>query len=154
MKVQTLSVATSSVALFSDTQNVRLKEYEISAVLSLASSKGNLIVRNAYAYWRCENSRFEESFYQNGFDCFNIPSFERNSADKKLIAHCRSQVLNNPAIETVILISGDRDFVPLVRALQAERKKVIVIARCNVSRKLINMADEFHYVNELCKHAA
>jgi uncharacterized LabA/DUF88 family protein len=112
------------------------------------------VCKQAYAHWRHENSKYEELLDELDFECFNVLSskHKRNNVDKKLIAYCRAQILSNPDITTVILLSGDGDFKGLVRDLKAAGKKVIVIAEClkKTSRKLVNLANEFYLLKQLC----
>jgi len=122
--------------------------------MNFAHQIGTIAFKRVYAHWRRENSKYEELFDDWDFECFNVPSSKRkkNNADKKLIAHCKQQVLNNPDITTVILLSGDGDFKGLVRDLKAKGKNVIVIGEClqKTSRELTELADRFLLLNQLC----
>lgn len=139
----------TSVALYWDCQNVRVNLHQAKCLLNFAHTQGNLVIKRAYAYWRYENRHFEEYLYNLGLECLNIASRQRNSLDQILIADCQSSVLNNPDIKRVIVVSGDRDFVKLIRELQAQGKKVIVVAQSQVSQKLIKIADELYLVNQI-----
>jgi uncharacterized LabA/DUF88 family protein len=154
MANQSRCLVTSSVAILCDWQNVRGTQAQLQCLMSFACRIGTITFKRVYAHWRHEDSQWEELFDELDFDCFNVPSSKRkrNNVDKKLIAHCRQQILNNPDITTVILLSGDGDFQGLVRDLKAKGKRVIVIAEClkKTSRKLIKLADEFHLLEQLC----
>ena len=154
MSTQAKCLVTSSVAILCDWQNVKGTPVQLRCLMSFACKIGTIALKRVYAHWRHENSKCEELFDDCDFECLNIPSSKqkRNNVDKKLIADCRQQVLNNPDITTVILLSGDGDFNGLVRDLKAKGKKVIVIAKClkNVSKKLVEVADEFYLLEQLC----
>jgi uncharacterized LabA/DUF88 family protein len=151
---QSACLVTSSVAILCDWQNVRGTGDQLQCLMNFAHKLGTVVFKNVYAHWRHENSQYEELFDELDFECFNVPSSKRkrNNVDKKLIAHCRGQILNNPDITTVILLSGDGDFNGLVRDLKVAGKKVIVIAECwkKTSRKLVKLADESHLLKQLC----
>lgn len=52
----------------------------------------------------------------------------------------------HPQLDTAILMSGDSDFVPLVKLLQSHGKKVVIIStRGHVARELIEASDYFVY---------
>lgn len=144
----------SSVAILCDWQNVRGTRDQLQCLMNFARKLGIIVGKKAFAHWRRENPQWEELLDELGFECFNVPSskHKRNNVDKKLIAHCREQILSNPGITTVILLSGDGDFKGLVRDLKAAGKKVIVIAEClkKTSKKLVNLADEFYLLKQLC----
>jgi len=153
MATQAKCLVTSSVAILCDWQNVRGTQAQLRCLMSFACKIGTIALKRVYAHWRHENSQWEELFDELDFDCVNVPSSKqkKNNVDKKLIAHCRQQVLNNPDITTVILLSGDGDFKGLVRDLKAKGKKVIVIGEClkKTSTKLRELADEFHLLGQL-----
>jgi len=154
MATQAKCLVTSSVAILCDWQNVRGTQAQLQSLMSFACKLGTIALKRAYAHWRRENSYWEEVFDELDFDCFNVPSSKqkRNNVDNKLIADCRQEILNNPDITTVILLSGDGDFKGLVRDLKARGKKVIVIGQClkSTNGKLIKLADEFHLLKQLC----
>ena len=154
MTVQNFSSSASLVAVYLDWQNVSVKQNQVNCLVGFISSIGSLEIKKVYALWDKGNRKSGKLLHKFGFDCLDVPCIEKNGADQKLIADCKNQALNNPAIKTVILISGDGDFAPLVRELKAKGKEVIVIARFNVSQKLIKIADKFYDVNELCIQAA
>ena len=153
MSMNQKPLVTSSVAILCDWQNVKGTQTQLRSLLSFACKIGTIVLKRVYAHWRREGFQWEELFDDLDFDCFNVPSskHKKNNVDKKLIAHCRQQILNNPDITTVILLSGDGDFKGLVHDLKAKGKKVIVIGEClkKTSRKLIKLADEFHLLNQL-----
>ncbi len=146
----------SLVSVYWDCQNVRVSLQQAKCLLNFASTQGIVVIKRAYAYWRHENPSFEKALYELDFECINVASFKRNSLDHKLIADCKSSVLNNPDIEIIILVSGDGDFANLVRELKAKDKKVIVLAQPQVSQKLIKLADEFYLASKIpfCEQVA
>lgn len=154
MANQSKCLVASSVAILCDWQNVRGTGNQLRCLINFACEFGTIVCKQAYAHWKHENSQHEETLDELDFECFNVPSskHKRNNVDKQLTAHCRAQILSNPDITTVILLSGDGDFKGLVRDLKAAGKKVIVIAECwkRTSKKLVKLADEFYLLKQLC----
>lgn len=151
---QTSGLATSVVAILCDGQNVRGTQKQFQCLMTFARQLGTIALKKVYAHWRRENPQWEELCEELEFECLNVISSEskKNNADNKLIAHCRMQVLNNPEITTVILLSGDGHFKGLVRDLQANGKQVIVITQSlkRTSKKLRKLADGFYLLHQLC----
>ena len=55
-------------------------------------------------------------------------------------------------IDTLVLLSGDSDFVPLINKLKSEKKKTIVIStRGHIARELIESADVYLHFNQFKK---
>jgi NYN domain len=74
----------------------------------------------------------------------------QNQKDNQMIADCIKDIHSNSSPDIVIIVSGDGDFVPLVKTLHELDKKVIILAqRGNVKQKLKQLADEFHFLDTL-----
>ncbi|MBE9128536.1 MULTISPECIES: NYN domain-containing protein [unclassified Coleofasciculus] len=154
MNKQSSGSIDSRVVIFWDWQNSRGTEAQIQYVIGFACLKGIITSKKVYSDWQLEkNRKLAEKLWCEGFESINVPSCKqkKNRTDKKLIKDCRQQVLDQSEINTVILLSGDGDFTPLVRDLKAKDKRVIVIAQCqkNTSQKLRESADEFYLLSQI-----
>jgi uncharacterized LabA/DUF88 family protein len=154
MNVPKLNNSTPSCALFWDWQNVRCSENEARCLLDFVDIVFNLKSAKAYAYWRNESRRCEEFLYRLRIECQNIPTVAKNAVDKKLIDDCKREILSNSDVDVVILVSGDGDFAQLVRDLKAKGKWVIVIGSRRANQKLRGLANDFHFLDQLCEQAA
>jgi len=144
----------SQVAIFWDGQNCRGTEAQVHSLCRFARQKGAIVSQKIYSDWQLEtNRKLAEMLYSSDFELISVPSFKNkpNRTDQKLIRDCKSQILNNPAITTVILLSGDGGFTPSVRDLRAQGKKVVVISGypTHTSRKLMIAADEFYFMSQI-----
>lgn len=138
------------VAIYGDFQNVRISPKQIPSFYRWLNQKGKLLIFKGYAYWRKEAESFEQSIFNAGIDPLNVPSLEENAVDNLLIKHCKQDTSSNPKIKLVILITGDGDFIPLVKYLQELGIKVMLIYRCaNASQKLIEAVDEAYDIDKL-----
>jgi hypothetical protein len=139
------------VALYCDLQNVYSIQDIANLLLAFANSVGRLICKKVYYNSQCKNQvSAKDALASIGLNCFDVPCPIKNSADNQLIADCIEDVDNNLSPDIVILVSGDGDFAKLVRTLQKLGKKVIIFAqRGNVKSRLKDLADEFHFVDEL-----
>jgi hypothetical protein len=141
------------VSIYWDYQNAKLSLEQIQSLLDLAESKGRLIGKNLYYNSQCENQCAAiGNIASLNFNCIDVPCPLKNSADNQLIADCLEDIDSNLSPDTFILVSGDGDFVKLVRNLQKLDKKVITVAQNgNVKQKLKELADEFYFVDKLPK---
>ncbi len=156
MHKQFVGLSSSSIAVLWDWQNVRLSNKQSQAQLTyflafINSKRATIRFKNVYADWRYDcNSAMGERFDNAGFDCIHVSCSERkkNQVDHKIIEH-GERILMDAMIDTVILISGDKDFCQLVRRLKENGKTVIIMSGYpnNTSLKLSQLADEFHYLN-------
>jgi hypothetical protein len=141
------------VSLSWDLQNVYSMQEQANLLLAFANSKGRLIGKKVYYNSLCKNqASAKDTLSRLGFNCFDVPCPLKNSADNQLIADGIKNVSNNPSPDIFILVSGDGDFADLVNILKALSKKVIIFAQTgNVKQRLRELADEFHFVDELPK---
>ncbi len=136
------------ISIYVDSQNVYLSEDLGIFLLAFAKSIGRLIDAKVYYNSLCPNQAFAMDKLKNlGVKCIDVPCSLKNSADNQLIADCIKD-----AKDIVILVSGDGDFADLVINQQKLGRKVIIFAnRGNVKQRMKELADEFHFTDELPK---
>jgi len=148
------------VALFIDWENIKeasLKTFERMPdpiVLKKAATRfGRLALARAYANWQDERHKGDcEILYWQGIDPIfvhtrvDLSSGEvvKNSGDVRLAIDCTEQLLAYRAIGTVVLVTGDGDFVHLVNLVKATGRQVVVIAGSDGLRsEMTYLADHF-----------
>ena len=139
-----------SVAIYCDLQNVLSISQYVNQLLDFAKSKGVFNSPKLYYNSLCKNQVATKETVQRYFSCIDVPWPFKNSADNQLIADCLEDVDSNHSPDIVILLSGDGDFSKLASTLKRWNKKIIVLGqRGNVKQKLKEVADEFHFLDEL-----
>ena len=141
-----------SVAVLLDFDNTSANQVEIQSLMTFAGSCGEVVFKRAYADWTRVKRTRRENLYCKGIRAIDVPSGkEKSRADRELIQDCRNLVLYRPDIKTVILLSKDSDFVPLVNELKAKGKTVIVITQnpAETSCKLKAAASEYYCFAEI-----
>lgn len=85
----------------------------------------------------------QRAVYLLGFEPVFVPStMHRNTTDLQLAVDALELHEHRPDLETVVLVSGDRDYVPLVQALQRRGKDVVLIAfREHLSARLFEYVE-------------
>ena len=135
-----------------DLQNTHLTQILGSQLQEVGKFEGNLIDAKVYynSLWPDQVSA-KNKLQSLGFKCIDVPCPLKNSADNQLMVDCLDDIYSNRPPDTVILVSGDGDFVNLVRNLKDRGKKVIVFAqRGNVKQKLKELVgSDFHFLDEL-----
>lgn len=138
------------VAIYWDVQNVRISPEQIPQLSRWFNQNGKLLINNAYAYWRNENKLFEQSIFKAGINAINVPSREKNAVDNLIIKHCKEDILSNREIRLVILITGDKDYLPLVKDLQELGIKVMLLFHvATQSKKLMAGVDQVYDIDKL-----
>jgi NYN domain len=141
------------VSIYCDLQNVYSIKNQANLLLAFAQSKGRIDWKSLYYNSQHQNQAFAKNHLEVlGFNCVDVPSHLKNSADNQLIVDCINRIAINPSPNIIILILGDRDFVGLICVLRSLGKKVIIFAqRGSASQTLIKLVgnDNFHFVDEL-----
>ncbi len=166
--LQGLSVDSSSqggalfkqkIALLIDFDNMILgiedPGFDIEIVVNALRERGVMVLGRAYGDWY-RHSRHRRRLMEQGIDLIETPVFGpiiKNSADMHMaldafeIAHTQSH------IDTFCIVSGDSDFLPLIKRLQTRDKNVIVIAGQKFTSELVrrNCNEYISYENLLAE---
>lgn len=116
-------------------------------VRGFLSDEGNPVaVARAYADFSGldEHARHvQRALYLLGVEPVFVPStMHRNTTDLQLCVDALELHLQRPELQTVGIVSGDRDYVPLVQALQERGKDVVLIAfREHLSARLFEFVE-------------
>lgn len=134
-----------TVAVFADCQNVGSLFNHRQAVLTFVEQFGAVPLLWAYDYWRKMKPRRELQLQADGWQTIDVPTQTKNALDEQLIRDCR-RIGGQPFVEVVVLIAGDKDFVPLAKWLLSQKKRIIIIGRRNhVNSKLRALAPDDTY---------
>ena len=109
-----------------------------------------MLVANAYADWRFPNvNQYQKDLYRFGIDLIHVLGKRgsngfKNAVDIKLAVDAIGIVSGLPHITTFVLVSGDRDFIHVLKALRRQGKLIIGVApRSSASDDLAELCDRF-----------
>lgn len=72
---------------------------------------------------------------------------EKNKIDNKIIQDAKKVLNENNSIDIFVIVSRDGDYTELVRFLRSNRKRVVILAAENTSKKLKNASSESRTIN-------
>lgn len=150
----------AQVALFIDWDNLAISTAadhsgampDLRRIVGVAQGYGTLLVARAYAEWGVTSDRL--AVYRAGVEPVYAPTFRfepeapgqsrgKSLADPCLVADCVDAMHLHPHLTHLVIVSGDKDLVPIVRLAQMRGKRVIVIGPDLVAAVLRDMADEY-----------
>ncbi|MEE2644358.1 MAG: NYN domain-containing protein, partial [Myxococcota bacterium] len=152
------------VALFIDFENLiyglnqehgEQRAYELFSIqplLELARAHGQLCEIRAYADWRMKAvNRFQSQLYQVGTELVHVLGrFGKNSVDMKMAVDLTELAVSRTRPELIILVSGDRDFIHVLRCLKRYGRQIIGVApRGAWSEDLRLLCESFHHYESL-----
>jgi len=125
---------------------------DVRAIVKAAQRSGTILVARAYAEWNATSDRL--AVYRAGVEPVYAPTFRfepepgsqtrgKSLADPCLVTDCIDLLHTMPEINTFVLVSGDKDLIPIVRLVQLRGKRVVVIGPDFVAAILREMADEY-----------
>ena len=121
------NLAISAETVFSD----HSQPLQLELVIAYASSKGNICLKKAYADWSKDIfSQYQSTLTELGFELIHMPGTNlqgKNGADVRLAIDVMDHLHEYPNIHTVIIGSGDSDFIPLIQRVQSRNRKVVIV---------------------------
>ena len=138
-----------NIAVFIDFENFYHEEaFDITALINSLKERGRLIVKKAYADWGTF-ARYKKEMLENSVELIELPSHTlrgKNSSDIKLVVDALEFAITKEYIDTIVVVSGDSDYTPLIAKLREYNKYVIVIGHQEKTSSLLKgSCDELIY---------
>lgn len=150
MKNLTESQVQNTIAVFIDFENIYYsslnnfgEEPDLMIIRKLCEKKGGIASIQAFGDWVRFNEQID-SLQTTGIQPVFTPlsRTEKSSADTFICVHAMKLFMQNQNINTLILVSGDRDFIPLLNELRSLGKTTFLMGvPGSISRDLVNVAD-------------
>ena len=146
--------AGGQVALLVDFENlvraVDEEDIDCEAVFRLADEYGRVLVANAYADWRMKDvNQYQTDLYGLGIELVHVMAHRRgavvkNAVDVRMAVDAVSLMSSLPHIDVYVIVSGDRDFIHVLKELRRHGKTVIGVSpNSAVSSDFSSLCDRF-----------
>lgn len=151
---------TNDVAIFLDLDNLVIGAkqanltFDINLVLDHLKevTDGRIVLRHAYGAGR-QSQTILQDLAQAGFivqSSSRINNYGKNLADMQIVVSAMDTLVDGHQYQTYVLMSGDRDFTPLVQSLRKRGKKVIGVGiKHTTSSSLVELCDQYFYYEDL-----
>ncbi|WP_353929300.1 NYN domain-containing protein [Okeanomitos corallinicola TIOX110] len=142
---------TFKISIYCDFQNVPFNAETAINLLEFAKSKGRLITKKIYYNSLVGNfSTTTSSLEKIGYQIMDVTCSLKNSVDNQIFKDSIDDMWSNNAPDVFILVSGDGDFVNLLKDVKAKGKSIIIFAKKgNLKKSLKDVANEFHFIDDL-----
>lgn len=123
-----------------------IDELDVSLLFRIAEEHGQVALANAYADWR--NSKFNQfqlDLDRQGIELVHVLGRGyKNAVDVKLAVDAIETLWTLPHIQTFVVVSGDRDFIHILKTLRRHGKKIVGVAPdVSVSDDFASLCDSF-----------
>ena len=110
--------------------------------LEKAKEIGSIVEVRAFGDFRITDARYADLCIEEGIHCEQVFSIPRKNASDIHLCMYAVERLSVEDWGTLVLVSGDGDFLPLVQHMHRKNKKVIGVAK-KVNNRLAHACDEF-----------
>ncbi len=150
----------NDVAVFLDLDNLVIgaKQANINFDINLVLEKvremtnGRVVLRRSYGDWR-QDQKLLEQLTTAGFttqSTVRINNFSKNLADMQIVVDTMDTLIDGHQYSTYVLMTGDRDFTPLVQSLRKRGKRVVGVGvKHTASRSFVGLCDEYLFYEDL-----
>jgi len=150
----------NDAAIFLDLDNVAIGSaeayirFDVNLIISHVRemTQGRVVLRRAYADWR-QNQKLIKELAAAGFELqstVRMGAADKNLADMQITVDAMETLVDGHQLNTYVLVTGDRDFMPLVHCLRKRGKQVIGIGlKPSSSRHLVTLCDHYVYYEDL-----
>jgi hypothetical protein len=130
---------------------------DVQALAELAASFGPVAINRAYGNWQYFG-RYRDALLQNAVELIQLfppGASAKNGADIKLCLDAAEDIGRFDHIDTVVIIGGDSDYMPVAQKIKAAGRTLIGIGtRKNTNRHWAKSCHEFRYYESLVEAAA
>ena len=106
------------------------EHFKVQRILDYASKLGPVMIAKAYADWRVKSvNRFQTELYTRGIELVHVLGRgNKNAVDMKMATDMVEHIFTHSHVDTVLLCSGDRDFLPVLSTLKRYGRQLASLA--------------------------
>jgi uncharacterized LabA/DUF88 family protein len=153
-----------NVAIYVDYDNLfkRMKEFDLHPIhdvdffveLKKKFQKAgySVIKYNAFADFSDKHLSLKEQsdVHSYGVEVFHCSTSNKNTTDSELIIKVMKDLYTNDLIDVFVIVTNDRDFVPLIRAIKEKDKTTYSLTTKTKVNPIINIFSDYHqYLEDL-----
>ena len=151
----------NDVAIFLDLDNLVIGardanlNFDVSLIIDDVKRRtgGRVVLRRAYSGNLRQDQKLMKDIATAGFtmqSAVPLNNFGKNLIDMYMVVDTMDTLVDGQEYSTYVLVTGDRDFLPLIHALRRRGKHVIGIGlKHTTSDSLMGLCDEYVYYEDL-----
>lgn len=125
---------------------------DVQAVADFSAKLGSISIHRAYCNWQYFG-RYRDVLLQNAMELVQLfppGSATKNGADIRLCLDALQDLALHSHIDTVVVIGGDSDFMPLAQKIKAANIKIVGVGlQKATNRHWAKSCDDFCYYDSL-----
>jgi hypothetical protein len=149
------------VAVFLDLDNLVIGardanlNFDVGLIVNVIKQRtgGRVVLRRAYSGNLRQDQKLMKELATAGFTmqaAVPLNNFGKNLIDMYMVVDTMDTLVDGQEYSTYVLITGDRDFLPLIHALRRRGKHVIGVGlKHTTSESLMGLCDEYIYYEDM-----
>lgn len=150
----------NDIAVFLDLDNLVIGAkqasltFDINLILNRVKelTNGRIVLARSYGDWRQEKDLMHQ-LSAAGFNTqstVRLNSYTKNLADMQIVVDVMETLVDGQQFSTYVLLTGDRDFTPVVQSLRKRGKQVIGVGvKHTASKSFVSLCDHYLYYEDL-----
>lgn len=151
----------NDVAIFLDLDNLVIGardanlNFDVNLMIDYLKQRtgGRVVLRRAYSGNLRQDQKLMKEIATAGFtmqSAVSLNNFGKNLIDMYLVVDTMDTLVDGQEYSIYVLVTGDRDFVPLIHALRRRGKHVIGVGlKHTTSDSLMSLCDEYIYYEDM-----
>lgn len=151
----------NDVAIFLDLDNLVIGardanlNFDIDMLIEHVKQRtnGRIVVRRAYSGNLRQDQKLMKDLATAGFtmqSAVPLNNYGKNLIDMYMVVETMDTLVDGQEYSTYVLVTGDRDFIPLIHALRRRGKRVIGVGlKHTTSESLMRLCDDYIYYEEM-----
>jgi uncharacterized LabA/DUF88 family protein len=151
----------NDVAIFLDLDNLVIGardanlNFDVNLIINYIKNHtgGRVVLRRAYSGNLRQDQKLMKEIATAGFtmqSAVALNNYGKNLIDMYLVVDTMDTLVDGQEYSTYVLVTGDRDFVPLIHALRRRGKHVIGVGlKHTTSESLMGLCDEYIYYEDM-----
>lgn len=152
----------NDVAIFLDLDNLVIGardanlSFDVTLILDdikRRTNSGRIVLRRAYSGNLRQDQKLMKDIATAGFtmqSAVPLNNYGKNLIDMYMVVDTMDTLVDGQEYSTYVLVTGDRDFVPLIHALRRRGKTVIGVGlKHTTSENLMGLCDEYVYYEDM-----
>lgn len=151
---------TNDIAVFLDLDNLVIGAkqanltFNVNLILDHIKkiTNGRIVMRRSYGDWRQSRDQLKDLTTAGFTTQSTVPinNFSKNLADMQIVVDAMDTIVDGHKYSTYVLMTGDRDFTPLVQSLRKRGKQVIGVGvKHTASSSFVGLCDKYIFYEDL-----
>jgi len=130
--------------IFDGCKDIGIPDYNYEVLVEVANKAGRMVLGRTYLITDESSGGKLYKFFEFGIEPVYAPQYRtgdedetKSLADPMMVCDIMQTLYERPFVETFIIVSGDKDFIPVIRKISEHGKQVTIIGVEKITAKAL-----------------